>query len=60
MTAQCCICKRTREEQGTWTSSPPQESNTVSHTYCPSCLAESMVSITRELAQANRARAVCA
>lgn len=60
MTAQCCICKRTREEHGAWTPQAPQESKSVSHTYCPACLAESMVSITKELAQANRTRAICA
>lgn len=60
MTTQCCICKRVREEQGAWKPATPEETATVSHTYCPVCLHESIIRINAEFAQANRPTAACA
>ena len=49
MTIQCCRCKRVRSGEE-WTLPGPAPSETVSHTYCPVCLSESIDELKQERA----------
>ncbi len=42
MIVQCCVCQRIHKE-GQWRNDPPR-SQPVSHTYCPKCAKETLVS----------------
>ena len=39
MTIQCCKCKSVRED-GEWKRPAADPAGSISHTYCPACLAE--------------------
>jgi hypothetical protein len=53
MTIQCCRCKRVRNGEE-WTPPGVASLEAVSHTYCPTCLDESMAEMKAELSEAPR------
>jgi len=41
MAVQCCVCNRTKQENG-WLIVPTTEGVLISHGYCPHCFKKSM------------------
>jgi hypothetical protein len=47
MTMQCCVCKKVKDENS-WKNSQNERPAEISHTYCPTCLHMSRVSMAEE------------
>ncbi|HOZ47500.1 MAG TPA: hypothetical protein PLO37_00090 [Candidatus Hydrogenedentes bacterium] len=41
MTIQCCKC-RLYKDNDTWTATPPETTDHVSHGFCPACMKEQL------------------
>jgi sRNA-binding protein len=50
MTVQCCVCKKERVD-GAWRPACEVEHRQVSHTYCPTCLANARAEMQVQLAE---------
>ncbi len=40
MITQCCVCKKVRQDDGSWTSQETEGRMDISHGYCPKCYAQ--------------------
>lgn len=53
--AQCCVCKRVRYTDKSWSAEPRPHDNNTSHGYCPDCF-EAMKNGEVDTASIDRAR----
>jgi len=55
MTVQCCVCGKVRKENGSWCQEdiPEEEMESVSHSYCPSCLEGALREIRQQKGDSN-------
>jgi len=37
MVVQCCVCKKVRQTDGSWTEQSVEGRRDISHGYCPDC-----------------------
>ena len=45
---QCCVCKKIRFDDDTWSASPvgyKDDTMNISHTYCPECFKIAMIEV---------------
>ena len=52
MTIQCCVCKKTKMDDD-WRNQPVAAGQDISHTYCPTCLIETVTALATERSSAG-------
>lgn len=56
MITRCCICKKVRQEDGSWQEQSIEGRRDVSDTYCPPCYEKVMVELRQERINGNHSK----